>query len=148
MKALTLAVVVLLLSVIGVLAVVVENSALTGLLTILFGSVLVLPYLWNPRAYVLSTDSVIVRRVLGDARIGIANEPKRWRWTWWGLRLWGSGGLYGYFGIFAFKGIGRVRMHATNRHNLVLIEDSMGRKYLLSPDEPEKFIQQARMSPL
>jgi hypothetical protein len=142
----TFAVVALLVSVIGVLAVVAENPALTGLLTVLFGSALFLPYLWSPRAYVLSTDSVIVKRVLGDVRIVIAKEPKRWRWTWWGLRLWGSGGLYGYFGIFAFRGIGRVRMYATNRHNMVLIEDSMRRRHLLSPDDPERFIQQARMS--
>jgi hypothetical protein len=94
---------------------------------------------------ILFSDSgVVVKRLIGNLIIENSGEPKRWQWTWWGLRLFGSGGLYGYFGLFALKGIGRVWMHATNRHNLVIIEDVRGREYLPSPDEPDKFIQQAR----
>jgi hypothetical protein len=92
---------------------------------------------------ILFSDSgVVVKRLIGNLIIENSGEPKRWQWTWWGLRLFGSGGLYGYFGLFALKGIGRVWMHATNRHNLVIIEDVRGREYLPSPDEPDKFIQQ------
>jgi hypothetical protein len=58
-----LAVVIALLSLTGILAVLAENPALTSLLMVLFGSALFLPYLWGPRAYVLSKDSVTALRL-------------------------------------------------------------------------------------
>lgn len=109
--------------------------------TVLFGSVLILPYLWAPRGYAVERDVAIIRRVIGDLEINVSEQPRQWKWTWWGLRLFGSGGMYGYFGFFIFKGLGRTRMYATNRHTLVLIKDNKGRKYLVSPKEPERFIE-------
>ena len=102
--------------------------------------VLILPLLWAPCGYVVQANHVIVKRWIGETEIIVADEPRRWNWTWQGIRLWASGGLYGYFGHFAFRGIGRVHMHATNRHNFVLIKDDKSQKHVVSPDEPEKFI--------
>jgi hypothetical protein len=143
-KALTIAVYALLISLTVAFGLLVGDVLFTAVLIALYGSVLFFPYLWAPRGYTLSGDVVSVRRPLGEVKISIAQSAQRWDWTWWGLRLIGSGGLYGYFGIFTFKRIGRVRMYATSRHRLVLIRDAKGRKYLLSPDEPERFIQQTQ----
>ena len=143
-KGVTAAVFVLLISLTILFSYVSNNVLLVSVLMILYGSILFLPYLWSPRGYGISDRGVVVKRLIGNLIIENSGEPKRWQWTWWGLRLFGSGGLYGYFGLFALKGIGRVWMHATNRHNLVIIEDVRGREYLPSPDEPDKFIQQAR----
>ena len=115
-------------------------SILVGMLA-LYSVVLVSPYLWAPRAYTVTDNKIIVKRLIGDSQITAAQKPERWKWTWWGIRLFGSGGLYGYYGYFSFKGLGRVCMHATNRNNLVLVKDEKGRRFLLSPSEPEKFIQ-------
>ena len=115
-------------------------SILVGMLA-LYSAILGSLYLWAPRAYTVTDNKIVVKRLLGDFQITVAQKPERWRWTWWGIRLFGSGGLYGYYGYFSFKGLGRVCMHATNRNNLVLVKDEKGRRFLLSPSEPDKFIQ-------
>jgi hypothetical protein len=124
-----------------VFALVLEESPLAVGLVICFALILALPFLWAPRGYELSGNLVIVRRPIGDVKITLAQPALRWKWTWWGLRLFGSGGMYGYFGLFTFKGLGKVRMHATNRNRLVLVTDINGKRYLLSPGDPEGFIQ-------
>ena len=115
-------------------------SILVGMLA-LYSAVLGSLYLWAPRAYTVTDNKIIVKRLIGDFQITAAQKPERWKWTWWGIRLFGSGGLYGYYGYFSFRGLGRVSMHATNRNNLVLVKDEKGRRFLLSPSEPAKFIQ-------
>ena len=115
-------------------------SILVGML-VLYSAILGSLYLWAPRAYTVTDNKIVVKRLLGDFQITVAQKPERWRWTWWGIRLFGSGGLYGYYGCFSFRGLGRVCMHATNRNNLVLVKDEKGRRFLLSPSEPDKFIQ-------
>jgi hypothetical protein len=79
------------------------------------------------------------KRIIGDLEISVSKTPKIWKSTWLGGRLWASGGLYGYFGIFIFKGIGKVWMYVTNRNNLVLVEDAKHKKYLISPDNADRF---------
>jgi hypothetical protein len=83
---------------------------------------------------------IIIERIIGDVEITVSEESKIWKWTWLGIRLWASGGLYGYFGIFFFRGIGKVKMYATNRNNLVLVKDAKNTKYLISPDNVDKFM--------
>jgi Bacterial PH domain len=120
---------------------IVDNlSVLVGILA-LYSAILVVPYLWSPRAYIVASHKIVVKRLIGDFQITVAQKPERWKWTWWGIRLFGSGGLYGYFGYFSFRGLGRVCMHATNRNNLVLVSDEKGRRFLLSPSDPDRFIQ-------
>ena len=112
-KGTTMAVYVLLFSLAILFIFVLDNVLLVFSLIVLFGSILLLPYLWSPRGYVLNGREVVVKRLIGGLKIRFSGEPRRWRWTWRGLRLFGSGGLYGYFGLFIFKGTGRVWMHAT-----------------------------------
>jgi hypothetical protein len=106
----------------------------------LFVAILLVPLLWAPRGYILQNNLIIVKRMISDLEIIVSKEPKFWKWTWWGGRLWASGGLYGYFGIFVFKGIGTVRMYATNRNKLVLVEDVKHTKYLVSPENVDRFM--------
>jgi hypothetical protein len=113
---------------------------------ILCVAILLVPLLWAPRGYFLQNNLIIVKRIIGDLEIIVSKEPKFWKWTWWGGRLWASGGLYGYFGIFVLKGIGMVRVYATNRNNLVLVEDFKNTKYLVSPENVDKFMDSLKRS--
>jgi hypothetical protein len=131
-------------SMISLLSVISKNVLFTAVLITLFGAVLIVTYLWAPQGYSVYDDLVVVKRLIGDTRIANPREVSRWNWTWWGIRLYGSGALFGYYGTFAFKGTGIVRMYATNRKNLVLVTDGDGKKYLLSPDDPERFIEQTQ----
>jgi hypothetical protein len=120
---------------------VLNDSVLSVSLIIMLTLILASPFLWAPRGYVLHGNLVVVRRPIGEAEIALAQPASRWKWTWWGLRLFGSGGMYGYFGLFTFRGLGTVRMYATHRHKLVLVTDVNGKKNLLSPDDPEEFVR-------
>ena len=139
-KGITASIIALLFLVAAIILVESDNGLLASSLAAFFACVLILPFLWAPGGYVVEGRQVIVKRWIGETRITAAGEPRRWNWTWRGIRLWGSGGLYGFFGYFTFKGIGRVRMHITNRHNLVLVIDDKARKHLVSPDQPGRFI--------
>jgi hypothetical protein len=143
-KGITVSVLMLIISLLIVFSTILDDLPLMiGIIT-LYGSILIIPYLWAPQGYTVKGHAVIVKRLVGDLKFQVEREPERWNWTWWGLRLFGSGGLYGYYGFFTFRNLGRVRMYATNRHNLVLLKDEKNRKILLSPTNPEEFIQRLR----
>jgi len=145
-KGMTAGVVFLVLTLAVIYGLLLDNRSLAiGLVLILF-CVLAVPLLWAPQRYLVKGNLVTVQRRIGDVSILVSREPERWSWTWWGLRLFGSGGLYGYFGYFYMKRIGTVRMYATNRHNLVLLVDEKGRKILVSPNEADRFIQQLKLA--
>ena len=147
-KGMTAGVVFLVLTLTVIYGLLLDNRSLAiGLVLILF-CVIAVPLLWAPQRYLVKGNLVTVQRRIGDVSILVSREPERWRWTWWGLRLFGSGGLYGYFGHFYMKQIGGVRMYSTNRHNLVLLVDEKGRKILVSPNEADRFIQQLKKSVL
>jgi hypothetical protein len=147
-KGMTAGVVVLVFMLAAIFGLVLDYSSLAIGLPLIFFSILIIPLLWAPQRYLVKDNIVMVRRRIGDAKICVSREPERWKWTWWGLRLFGSGGLYGYFGYFYMKRIGRVRMYATNRHNMVLLIDEKGEKMLVSPNEPDRFIRQLKESVL
>ena len=148
MKGATVGVFILIGSLTLIFSLIANNFLLIVSLLILYGGILALPFLWAPRGYAIRGDGILVKRAIGDAKIIVAEPPQRWSWTWWGIRLFGSGGLYGYYGYFAFRGLGKVLMYATNRHKLVLIRDDRGRRYLISPDNPQEFIKQLRRWPI
>ena len=59
-----------------------------------------------------------------------------------GFRLFGVGGLFGYFGKFVYYKIGSVDLYSTNKSNQVLIRFSGHKQIVLSPENPEQFIRQ------
>ena len=120
-----------------------DLRATVGMLS-LFACILLMPLLWAPQSYSLDGNVVTVRRRIGEVKIHVAEAPERWNGRGWGLRLFGSGGLYGYFGYFYVRAIGSVHMYATNRHTMVLLVDEEGRKSVVSPNEPDRLIQRLK----
>ncbi len=55
-------------------------------------------------------------------------------------RTFGNGGLFGYTGYYRNAKFGTMRWFATQRKNYVLIEKTDGKKIVITPDEPENFI--------
>jgi hypothetical protein len=50
------------------------------------------------------------------------------------IRTFGVGGLFGYYGYYYSSSLGKLILYTTQRKNLILIEQKVGRKVLLSPD--------------
>ena len=98
---------------------------------------------YSPRGYLLRGRSILVQRLAGAARVALDDVREARRATpddFRGcIRLWGSGGLFGYFGLFSTAKLGKSTWYVTNRsHSVVLIAG--GKTVLFSPDDPERFL--------
>ena len=59
------------------------------------------------------------------------------------IRLGGSGGLFGYYGLFSTAKLGKSHLVRTDRsHSIVVITPA--KTVLLSPDDPEGFLNTLR----
>jgi hypothetical protein len=111
--------------------------------------ILVPTYAWSPRSYIVTEEAILVRRLIGPAELRLedavdAREARRedFRGT---LRLWGSGGLFGYFGIFRTPGLGNCRWYVTNRSNMVIVS-TRSKTAVFSPDDVKAFLAAVRAS--
>jgi hypothetical protein len=129
---------------------VISLSSLSIILAVFIPSVslivLLVPYLFKPKGFRLKIKELTIERTINAITIPYEqiSRIQRGNWTWKAIRLGGSGGLYGYLGLFHFFGIGRVWMYVTNRHKMVLIETDNGKKYAISPEDPDDFIFQLK----
>lgn len=113
-------------------------------LPIVLTLLLIIPFLFSPRGYALTEAGVLIKRPIGGILIpygNIANVRVVTEGLGRGIRLWGSGGLYGFIGLFHIKNLGRVWVYATDHNKMVLIETRQGTKYIISPDDPTAFIE-------
>jgi hypothetical protein len=129
----------------GLLAVIiiVHNLVLTCLSLL----VMVLCFVYSPRGYVLSGRSILVKRMAGTIRISIDELREARRATpddfRGGIRLWGSGGLFGYYGLFSTAKLGRSTWYVTNRSNGVVLITA-AKTVLFSPDDVDVFLAAIR----
>jgi len=112
------------------------------LLAGLIVAILVLPALYAPIGYELRGGELRILRPIGAVKIPVKDVVKVKRLSLksrFGLRLWASGGLYGYFGLFWIKDLGKCWFYATRRKDLILIE-TRKKRYVISPRDVEKFL--------
>ncbi len=105
-----------------------------------------LTYGYHPVHYAIRNSNVIVHRYLSDVtvlRSDIKNmelvDMKQMKGT---IRTFGVGGVFGYFGQFLNRDIGCMTWYATRRdYKAILIELNNSKKIIITPDEPEQFLQ-------
>jgi len=111
-------------------------------LSLLFIAVIFISYAFVPKRIALSGEQILVQNLFGAVVINL-NEIKsieELEKTGLNLRTFGVGGLFGYFGYFN----GRDVWYVTNIYKKVKITLHSGKIYMLSPDEPELFIEEIR----
>jgi len=59
------------------------------------------------------------------------------------IRLWGSGGWFGYYGLFRTAALGRCTWYVTDRSRMVVLITG-SKTYLFSPDDVEGFLAAVR----
>jgi hypothetical protein len=129
----------------GLLAVVfaVHNAILTVLSVLVVFSAAA----WSPQRYALEGQSILVRRKVGTVRIpltGLREARRADREDLRGLiRLWGSGGLFGYYGLFSTAKLGKSTWYVTDRSKIVVLITG-DRTVLLSPDDTAGFLEAVR----
>lgn len=98
-------------------------------------------YLWQARFYTLQEDRVIIHRFIGNIVIPLnkIEAVQRVEKLSISLRLFGSGGLFGYFGIFQLEQGSRIRLYSTRSTDLVVIRAD--KVYAISPNDSAGFCQ-------
>ena len=130
-----------LLIVVAVLGgVVASHSVVVGFILFLL---ICLTYAYSARGYVCEGPRVIVKRLAGDVTIpldGLREARAATRDDFCGsMRLWGNGGLFGYYGLFRTTKLGKCTWYVTNRKNAVVLV-TQSKTVVLSPDDVTGFL--------
>lgn len=104
----------------------------------LFAGIPLFSYSYSPLGYSVRDGALVIHRPwkplvipLEEIRKVQLVAPEEVRG---GLRAFGVGGLFGYYGLFFYPRLGGyVRFYLRNKHNPVLLDTARG-KLLLSPD--------------
>ncbi len=63
------------------------------------------------------------------------------------LRKFGIGGFFSYYGLFKNRVIGDYKAYATHRKNAVVITTKTGKKIVVTPSDPEYFVEKLKRAP-
>jgi hypothetical protein len=106
-------------------------------------ALLILAYGYSPRSYVLLDRAVIVTRLVGNVRMPLDGMRELRAATADDLRgcirLFGSGGLFGWYGLFRTSKLGKCTWYVANRRNTVVVITG-DKTMLFSPDDVEGFV--------
>ena len=101
-------------------------------------------FLFRPISYKLTDNKLIIHRPLSDIKINRTEiksvEQLEKTKLSWAFRVFGVGGLFGYWGKFSNTKLGSMNWYATRRNNAVLVTTIYNKKIILTPNEPEKFV--------
>ena len=134
-----------LIAAVAIVAVALHNAVFAGVATLL----ILVAYGYSPRGYAVQAQdrSIEVTRLIGKARISLAGLREaraaadgELRGS---IRLWGNGGLFGYYGLFRTPKLGRCRWYLSSRKNAVVVVTDR-QTVLLSPDDTEGFLASIR----
>lgn len=106
---------------------------------------LIITFLLSPRRYFISEQSIHIQRLIGDIKIPRENicTIEVFEQIEVSIRLLGSGGLFGWFGLFTLKDGVSAKTYVTRWEQVVRIE-AAGKIYLLSPADPNEFCQKLK----
>ncbi|HXP89260.1 MAG TPA: PH domain-containing protein [Bryobacteraceae bacterium] len=125
------------------LAAVIQN-VIVAIVSIL---VIALAYAYSPRGYTIADRSVLIKRPIGNVRVPLDDvreaRPASSDDYSGCIRLWGSGGLFGYYGLFRTDKLGRCTWYATDRSRAVVLITA-AKTALFSPDDVEGFLAAIR----
>ena len=123
-----------------------EGKSVPTFTTILLSLIYFGTFSFRPISYKLTDDKLIIHRPLFDIKINrteIKNvEQLDKEKLSWAVRIFGVGGLFGYWGKFSNAKLGSMTWYATRRNNAVLVTTIYNKKIVLTPNEPEKFVNE------
>jgi len=121
-----------------------------GLLALVAG-VLLVAVLWAPRAVRLSLEGLSIERVFWPeyfipwSEVASVEEGPDLRPFGAVMRVAGNGGLMGYSGLFAVRGVGLVRCWATRLYApTIVVRRRTGRPVLLGVDDTPALLEELR----
>jgi hypothetical protein len=109
-----------------------ENNEILTLTSIFLFITYFVAWMLHPTSYEISNENLIIHRPVRSIKISLESIKNIERTEpGYSMRLFGSGGLFGYYGLFSSNKLGRHHRYTGNNKNLVLISTEK-KKYLLS----------------
>jgi hypothetical protein len=109
--------------------------------------VVFLSYAYSPRGYEISGGSLTILRLIGNVQIGLdhVHEARTvgFGYLKWRVRIWGTGGLFGYYGLYYTAGLGKCTWYVTDRSKCVVLV-TRDKTVVVSPDDVESFVTAIR----
>ena len=125
---------------VGKAGLVVPSCTAVGLLLLYL-----LTFAYRATGYVTTARELIIKRPLADVHIRRADIKRvvalAARDIKGSVRLFGVGGMFGYYGKFANSPLGRMTWYATRRDTPVLVTTTDHRQLILTPDDPAQFVR-------
>ena len=122
-----------------------ESVCFMGGFIILLIVIWLFTYLEAPKRVMLTDDAIVLYKVRGRLVLPFGGiKSIREYPSLKGVRLCGSGGLYGFIGYFYDKEIGRHLRYVGNHDEAFLIELKSGKKYVLSCENSGRVIEFVR----
>jgi hypothetical protein len=108
--------------------------------------ILVLTYGYSPKGYAFEDRQLVIYRPFQNKfyatedmlTVSLVDRTELKN----SLRIFGVGGLFGYFGLFRNSRYGTMIWYATKRDQFVVIERSNGKIIVLTPDDPISFVSE------
>lgn len=109
-----------------------ENNEILSLTSIFLFITYFIAWMLHPTSYEITNENLVIHRPVRAIKISLASIKNIERTEpGYSMRLFGSGGLFGYYGLFSSNKLGRHHRYTGNNKNLVLISTEK-KKYLLS----------------
>jgi hypothetical protein len=109
-----------------------ENNEILSLTSIFLFITYFVAWMLHPTSYEITNENLVIHRPVRAIKISLASIKNIERTEpGYSMRLFGSGGLFGYYGLFSSNKLGRHHRYTGNNKNLVLISTEK-KKYLLS----------------
>jgi len=109
------------------------------LTTILYFVIFVGAYLYAPNKYIVKNGTLIIVRPIKRIIIPLADikEVRLLNKEELGtlIRMFGSGGLFGYYGTFKSTRMGKLKLYTTRRNNRIMLTTIDEERILISPDD-------------
>jgi hypothetical protein len=110
-----------------------------------------LSYAFRVKGYVITAAELLVLRPLGTKHFQLQNirsaEALVRSDLSWSIRTFGVGGLFGYYGKFFNSRFRSMTWYLTRRDATVLLYLDNGKKIVLSPDDPQEFMDALMPAP-
>lgn len=107
-------------------------------------------YAYSPRGYAITAESLVISRPIRNIRIPLDSvrevRPGTREDLTGGVRLWGSGGMFGYYGLFSTGSLGKSTWYVTDRSKTVIVRTAT-KTLVLSPDDMQGFLRALKVAP-
>lgn len=105
---------------------------------------LFIAFLYRVKGYGLDGDSLSILRPVSTLKYPLHRirsiRAVTTKDLGFGIRAFGSGGFFGYFGKFYYRNTGAVTLYVTDRSKMLLLTLDDDKKIIISPDDTAAFM--------